>query len=79
MAKTFLKGGGERLLFACGTEECSAASARAVSALEAATGGAARMVYAVGAGHLQEDPMVDEITRAFDWLVADDPRFSATP
>ena len=78
VAKVFLKGGGARVLFVCGTEACATPSTLAVHALDEA-GLPARLGYAVGAGHAGDGPIVEEAVKAFDWVVEGDPRFARDP
>lgn len=77
-AATYAKGGGARILWACGQTGCVQSSERSAAALVKA-GGAARVVSAKGAGHTYDGPVAEQIRAAFDWLVEGDGRWAGTP
>lgn len=69
---------GQRVLFACGTAECSSgatASARALATGRRDAGVPAKVVYVEGAGHHSYGPIVDAVSGELDWLVEGDERF----
>jgi predicted esterase len=73
-AKRYVKGGGQRLLLACGQPDCMARVKSLGPALERAglptrTGGNAR------AGHTYDGPVAQVVANNWDWLVEGDPRF----
>ena len=73
-AKRYVKGGGQRLLIACGQLDCMARIKTLVPALERAGlptrgGGSPR------AGHTYDGPVADVVAQNFQWLVEGDPRF----
>ncbi|HEU4537134.1 MAG TPA: hypothetical protein VFS00_23595, partial [Polyangiaceae bacterium] len=77
-AAAFAKGGGARVLWACGQPGCVQASERSAAALaKAGLGG--RVVYAKGAGHTYGPPVSDQIHAAFAWLVEGDSRWAGAP
>jgi dienelactone hydrolase len=72
----YAKGGGLRVLFACGQPGCVAAAKRPASLLEKA-GVAARIEHGKGVGHSYDGAVAAEVKRAFQWVVEGDPRFAA--
>jgi predicted esterase len=73
-AKRYVKGGGQRLLIACGQLDCMARIKTLVPALERAGlptrgGGSSR------AGHTYDGPVAEVIAQNWQWLVEGDPRF----
>jgi predicted esterase len=77
-AAAFARGGGQRVLFACGRASCMA-SARAAAAQLDKAGVAARVVYAPDQGHTYADKVQEQVAAAFDWIVAGDTRFATSP
>jgi predicted esterase len=75
-AKKYRAGGGERVLFACGSPACVRSAERCAGYLKKA-GVEARVVHAEGAGHSYGSSMEAELRANFSWLVADDARFHA--
>ncbi len=73
-ASAFAKGGGARVLWACGQPGCAQASERS-AALLAKAGAGGRVVHAKGAGHAYDGPVAEQIRSAFAWLVEGDPRW----
>jgi len=73
-ARAFAKGGGSRVLFACGQPGCMGAAKRAAAALDAA-GVETKLVERKGVGHSYSGPLAEEVKAAFDWVVEDDPRW----
>ncbi|HEY3493485.1 MAG TPA: hypothetical protein VGK73_02320 [Polyangiaceae bacterium] len=73
-ARRYRKAGGERVLFGCGSPYCVRSAERCAGYLEKADV-LARVVHAEGAGHSYGPAMEAELTKHFDWLVADDPRW----
>jgi predicted esterase len=74
-AAAYAKGGGARVLWACGQPGCVQASERSAASFVKA-GGEARVVYAKGAGHTYDGPVAERVRGAFDWLVEGDGRWS---
>ncbi len=76
IAGVFAKGGGKRVLFACGQSACERAAER--SALFVRRAGAdAELVMVPGVGHALESRMAKAIGEKFGWLVAGDARFAS--
>jgi len=73
-AQEFVKLGGRRVLFACGTRTCDDGAKVAARTLKAA-GAEADVGYAAGAGHRSWGPIVDVMQARIDWLLAGDARF----
>jgi predicted esterase len=73
-AREFVKLGGRRVLFACGTRTCEDGAKAAAGTLKAA-GAEADVGYAAGAGHRSWGPIVDVMQARIDWLLAGDARF----
>jgi predicted esterase len=73
-AKRFRRGGGQRVLFACGRARCRDAARRSARWLEQA-GLAVRVEYAPGAGHTPAGGVGEKVARAFGWLTEGDPRW----
>lgn len=76
-AQVYAKGGGKRVLFACGRASCFSSAQQAAAYLLRA-GVAARVVYSADQGHTYDGGVQKEMTAAFGWLVEDDPRFAAS-
>jgi pimeloyl-ACP methyl ester carboxylesterase len=74
-AAAFKSSGGRRVLFACGTRRCLEHAATSVR-LFLAAGVEARVVSDLSEGHAYGSAMETLLRSAFDWLVADDVRFS---
>lgn len=74
-ARTFARGGGQRILFACGRASCQA-SARAAAAHLTAAGVEARVVYAPDQGHTYDGRVKEQIAAAFAWVTTGDARFA---
>lgn len=74
-AAAFEKSGGRRVLIACGTRRCLEHAAMSVR-LFVAAGVDARVVSDLSQGHAYGAAMEKLLRDAFDWLVADDARFS---
>jgi predicted esterase len=75
-ARKYARGGGQRVLFGCGSPYCVRTAQRCAGYLEA-TGVAAFVTHAEGAGHSYGPTMERRLSEHFDWLVADDPRWAA--
>lgn len=71
-AAAFARGGGERVLFACGQPSC-VDDAEAASALLRRQGVDTRVVHGQGEGHGYRREVKDEVRRAFDWVTEGDP------
>jgi len=71
----FAKGGGQRVLFACGQQSCVGESETAASLLKDQRV-ETRVVLGVE-GHGYKKAVKDEIKRSFDWLTDGDTRWSA--
>jgi predicted esterase len=68
--------GGKRILFVCGQEECLSTSSQVAVKLDQ-VGVLTRTVYTEGAGHVYTGAVMDNIRRGFEWVIEDDPRWSA--
>jgi predicted esterase len=77
-AASFRSAGGERVLLACGREQCAKTSQATTATLERA-GVASRIVYVPGVGHSYGDGMEDALARTFAWVAEGDARFAAFP
>lgn len=73
-AAAFKKGGGKRLLFACGRPSCVEEVEQATAILEAQKI-ETKLVHGVGEGHGYKKQVKSEVERAFDWVVDGDPRW----
>jgi hypothetical protein len=76
-AKSFARGGGARVLFACSQEGSRLAAREAATKLEA-TGVATRVVYVGGLGHSYGGPLNAPIREAWSWLTEGDPRWTSS-
>jgi predicted esterase len=67
-AAAYARGGGKRVLFVCGQQDCAddSESARAILHGQKLD---ARVVYAAGAGHAYKKQVRDELRRAFPWVI----------
>ena len=74
-ARRFAKGGGQRVLFGCGSPACVRSAEKCAGYLRK-TGVEARVVHAEGAGHSYGPAMEDELRENFEWLVTGDPRWA---
>jgi predicted esterase len=74
-ARRFRSGGGERVLFGCGSPACVRTANRCAGYLEK-VGVETRVAHAEGAGHSYGGTMQTELERNFEWLVAGDPRWA---
>jgi hypothetical protein len=70
----YAKGGGSRVLFACGQKACVHASRSASAQLEK-NGVATQIVSAPDQGHSYDGPVAEQVAGAFDWLVEGDARY----
>jgi predicted esterase len=75
-ARRFQRGGGARVLLACGRLE-RAQQARRVEALLERAGVLARVLHVEGAGHTYGGAMTRGVEGAFSWLIEDDPRWAS--
>lgn len=75
-ARTFARGGGQRILFACGRESCERSARRAAAELLRA-GVQTKVVYAPDQGHTYDAKVKEQVAAAFGWVTAGDARFSA--
>lgn len=75
-AKTYGRGGGLKLMFACGQEACVKETQAGLHWLEVA-GVDARTAYAGTVGHTYEGIVADELTRQWGWLTEGDARWPA--
>jgi predicted esterase len=73
-ARRFREGGGERVLFACGSNACVRTAERCAGYLKK-TGVATRVAHAEGAGHSYGARMQRELRATFEWLIEGDPRW----
>jgi predicted esterase len=68
-ARAFVRSGGRRVLFACGTKECNAVATE--SARWLTRGGIeARVEFAPGAGHTPAGAVLPRVEAALPWLLA---------
>jgi hypothetical protein len=74
-AKSYAAAGGKRILFACGQRACKNDATAAQKRLER-EGIEVKVVYGGEVGHTYDGPVAAEVTRAWSWLVADDPRWT---
>jgi predicted esterase len=77
-ARIFRAEGGVRVLFACGRSRCAENARRSAGYLEKERV-EARVLHAEGAGHTYGGPVEQLVRGSFEWLVADDPRWSPAP
>ncbi len=75
-ASLYRKNGGQRVLFACGRQKCQS-DARETARWLARTGLETRVVLGNG-GHTFLRGVSGAVHDAFDWVVADDPRWSSS-
>lgn len=73
-ARAFHRGGGQRILFACGRASCNHSAIAAATHL-ASAGVPVKVVYSPDQGHTYTAGVQDVITAEFPWLVDGDPRF----
>lgn len=76
-AKRYRRGGGRRVLFACGQARCRDAARRSAHWLKQADL-AVRVQYARGAGHTPAGGVGEKVAEAFAWLTEEDPRWQST-
>lgn len=74
LAKRWLEGGGERVLFACAQTACKWAAKSAASHIERA-GGEARVAFPGNLGHTYGGAVSTEIVKEWQWLTAGDARW----
>jgi predicted esterase len=74
VVRSFAKGGGERVLFACGQGLCERLAGESAKAL-GKLGVEARVVHGAGEGHSYFGKVADEVRRSFDWVVGLDARW----
>lgn len=74
-ARRYRAGGGERVLFGCGSPACVRTAERCAGYLLAAEV-SAEVVHAEGAGHSYGGAMQDALAASFDWLVEGDERWT---
>lgn len=70
-ARRYARGGGERVLFACGRASCRASAERAAAQLKAA-GVHTRVVYAADQGHTYDGGVQAAIAASLPWLLSND-------
>ena len=75
-ARTFARGGGQRVLFACGRQSCDSSARRAAAELLRA-GVAVKVVYAPDQGHTYDAKVQEQVAAQFDWVLAGDERPTA--
>ena len=73
-ARRFARGGGQRVLFACGRASCLA-SARVAAGHLTRAGVSVQVVYAPDQGHTYSGKVQEQVAAAFDWVIAGDARF----
>jgi predicted esterase len=77
VAATYAKGGGKRVLFACGQPACVSESEPASQLLVRAKV-ATRIVHGEGEGHNYKGPVKEQIRAALTWVTEDDAVWKAT-
>ena len=65
--------GGQRILFACGQEDCMVDAQRVADKLEL-VGVETRVAYRQ-AGHVYTGPVAEELRAGFEWVIANDPKW----
>jgi hypothetical protein len=73
-AAAYAKGGGQRVLFACGQPGCVAAAKPRAAHLEKANV-LTKVVYGKDVGHTYDGAVLDEVRAALPWVVEGDARF----
>jgi predicted esterase len=73
-ARAFRRGGGARVLFACGGGYCANSARKAERWLKRA-GVEARVEHIEGGGHTYGSPVAERVAAAFDWVVEGDARW----
>ncbi len=73
-ARTFAKGGGQRVLFACSQPGCAASARTALSILKRASV-TAEAVKGKSEGHTYVGDVMERYTERFAWLTEGDPRW----
>jgi predicted esterase len=73
-ARRYKRGGGERVLFACGVKGCSRGAQKSAESLQRAQI-ETRIEYAPGAGHTPAGPVAERIQQQFPWLISGDARW----
>jgi len=74
LARAYQKGGGQRVLFACGQAACMAMS-KAATRYAKSVELPARVANGGKPGHTYDGPVADAIQRNWAWLLAGDERF----
>jgi len=72
--RKFVRGGGRRVLLACGSKECAAVAKTSERWLRAAEA-QVRSEYARGAGHTPAGPVMELVASALPWLLEGDPNW----
>ncbi len=75
-ARRFVRGGGRRVVFACGQAGCAREARRAIAAIERARG-QARLIYDREAGHNYSDRMLRELSESYRWINEPEPPAAA--
>lgn len=75
-ARRFVREGGRRVLFACGSKECEAVAKTSVRWFQTAHV-EARLEYAPGQGHTPAGRVMAQVESALPWLLQDDPHWLA--
>ncbi len=73
-ARAFQRGGGQRVLFACGRASCNRSAIAAATHL-ASAGVLVKVVYSPDQGHTYTAGVQDVIVAEFPWVIDGDPRF----
>lgn len=77
-AAAYAKGGGQRVLFACGQPGCVAAAKPRAAHLEKANV-LTKVVYGKDVGHTYDGAVMEEVRAALRWVVEGDARFAGPP
>lgn len=76
MAKSYAKGGGERVLFACGQTACKYTGKRVAALLER-DNVATHVAFGGNIGHTYDGKVAEAIASEWAWLLEGDPRWQA--
>lgn len=71
-AAAFARGGGKRVLFACGQPQCVEDSETAAATLHTQKT-ETRIVHGIGEGHGYRKQVKEELRRSFEWVIDGDP------
>jgi predicted esterase len=75
LGRTFSSGGGQAVLFVCGTGDCASKASASTLALQRVPV-RARSEYATGAGHTASGAVMELVVHHLPWLLASDPAWT---